>query len=166
MDLPTPREIDLETLLRERDAQVAELSVSAYYRFRGRRRQGLRESDQDEVTRLRQYLSTQPGPSITDPVSLPPALVSLLLPHIANHSGDASTTGSTTVATALTLRAKLLQEENDELYELLKYGETGKLKEEVKGLRRVVQRLEPPLRGTRHSCLTFEMFLTSLFSQL
>lgn len=34
MDLPTPREIDLEILLRERDAQVAELSVSSGY-FRG-----------------------------------------------------------------------------------------------------------------------------------
>lgn len=70
------------------------------------------------------------------------------------------------MATALTLRAKLLQEENDELYELLKFGETGKLKEEVKGLRRVVQRLEGALRGTRHNCLTFEIFLISLFSQL
>lgn len=28
MELPTPREIDLETLLRERDAQLTELTVS------------------------------------------------------------------------------------------------------------------------------------------
>jgi len=28
MDLPTSRELELETLLRQRDAQVAELSVS------------------------------------------------------------------------------------------------------------------------------------------
>ena len=28
MDLPTPREVELETLLRQRDAQVIELSVS------------------------------------------------------------------------------------------------------------------------------------------
>ena len=27
MDLPTPRELELETLLRQRDAQVAELTV-------------------------------------------------------------------------------------------------------------------------------------------
>ena len=31
MDLPTSREIDLETLLRERDAQLAELTVSANF---------------------------------------------------------------------------------------------------------------------------------------
>ena len=48
---------------------------------------------------------------------------------------------------ALAQRAKLLQEENDELYELLKSTETGKLKEEVRGLRRVVNRLETALRG-------------------
>jgi hypothetical protein len=42
---------------------------------------------------------------------------------------------------------KLLQEENDELYELLKSGEVGGLKEEVSGLRRVVDRLEKALKG-------------------
>jgi hypothetical protein len=100
------------------------------------------------VTRLRQYLSSQPGPSLTNPISLPPALISVLLPHI-NHSKDQDTNGSagTTVTTALTQRARLLQEENDELYELLKFGETGKLKEEVRGLRRVVERLEGALKG-------------------
>jgi hypothetical protein len=103
---------------------------------------------QDEVTRLRQYLSSQPGPSLTDPISLPPALVSVLLPHI-NHSKHKDINGSagTTVTTALTQRVRLLQEENDELYELLKFGETGKLKEEVRGLRRVVERLEGALKG-------------------
>jgi hypothetical protein len=102
------------------------------------------------VTRLRQYLSSQPGPSITDPISLPPALVSVLLPHI-NHNNINNTSGGggTTVTTALTQRTRLLQEENDELYELLKFGETGKLKEEVRGLRRVVERLEGALKGMR-----------------
>jgi hypothetical protein len=52
------------------------------------------------------------------------------------------------VTTALTQRVRLLQEENDELYELLKFSETGKLKEEVRGLRRVVERVEGALRGT------------------
>jgi hypothetical protein len=42
---------------------------------------------------------------------------------------------------------KLLQEENDELYELLKSGEIGGLKEEVRGLRRVVDKLEKALKG-------------------
>jgi hypothetical protein len=41
----------------------------------------------------------------------------------------------------------VLQEENDELYQLLKQGETGKLKEEVRGLRRLVDRLQGALRG-------------------
>jgi WTAP/Mum2p family len=48
---------------------------------------------------------------------------------------------------ALIQRSRLLQEENDELYEILKVKETGKLKEEARGLRRVVQRLESGLRG-------------------
>lgn len=98
------------------------------------------------MTRLRHYLSIQPGPSTTDPVSLPPALVSLLLPHINAHRAG-SNGGGATVTTALTQRTRLLQEENDELYELLKHGETGKLKEEVRGLRRVVGRLEGALKG-------------------
>jgi hypothetical protein len=105
---------------------------------------------QDEVNHLRQYLSTQPGPSTTDPVTLPPALVSILLPYINNNvlSND-STSGSSTVTTSLIQRTRLLQEENDELYDLLKHGETGKLKEEVRGLRRVKERLEGALRGAR-----------------
>jgi hypothetical protein len=51
------------------------------------------------------------------------------------------------VTAALTQRARSLQEENDELYDLLKQGETGKLKEEVQGLRRLVEKLEGALRG-------------------
>ncbi|KAI0068763.1 hypothetical protein BV25DRAFT_1817673 [Artomyces pyxidatus] len=129
MDLPSSRELELEALLRRRDAQVTELS--------------------DEVAHLRHYLSIQPGPSTTDPVSLPPALVSLLLPHLGGSAPDGGS--SSTVAAALTQRTKLLQEENDELYELLRSTETGKLKEEVKGLRRAVGRLETALRGVHES---------------
>lgn len=54
----------------------------------------------------------------------------------------------------LTHRAKVLQEENDELYDLLKVGETGKLKEDVRALRRVVQKLEGALRGALSACAT------------
>ncbi|KAI0375560.1 hypothetical protein BV20DRAFT_932288 [Pilatotrama ljubarskyi] len=125
MDLPTPRELELETLLRQRDAQVAELT--------------------DEVTHLRQFLANQPPPSSTEPTTIPPALMSLLLPHLHQHPSSA-TSGSSTVTTALVQRAKILQEENDELYELLKTGETGRLKEDVRALRRVVQKLEGALR--------------------
>lgn len=51
------------------------------------------------------------------------------------------------MTTALTQRVKVLQEENDELYELLKSSETGRLKDDVRALRRVVQKLEGALRG-------------------
>ncbi|KAF9782937.1 hypothetical protein BJ322DRAFT_990561, partial [Thelephora terrestris] len=141
MSVPSTREIELETLLRQRDAQVVELT--------------------DEITHLRQYLSTQPGPSITDSISLPPALISYLLPHLtgankapgSSPTTSVSGTGSSTVTTALVQRTKLLQEENDELYELLKFGETGKLKEEVRGLRKVVDRLERALKES-HQVIT------------
>ncbi|KAG5651966.1 hypothetical protein H0H81_006781 [Sphagnurus paluster] len=130
MDLPSSRELELETLLRRRDTQLAELT--------------------DELTQLRQFLASQPGPSTTDPITLPPALVSILLPHLqAPPSAAGAATGSNTVNAALTQRARLLQDENDELYELLKQGETGKLKEEVRGLRRVVARLEGALRAPK-----------------
>ncbi|KAJ7682658.1 hypothetical protein DFH06DRAFT_1161765 [Mycena polygramma] len=125
MDLPSPRELELETLLRQRDAQVSELG--------------------DEVTRLRQYVSAQPPPSTTEPVSLPPALTALLLPHLDSTAKSSVSTSSTA---ALTQRTRLLQEENDELYQLLKQGETGKLKEEVHGLRKVVKRLEDALKDS------------------
>lgn len=80
--------------------------------------------------------------------------MSVLLPHVnkAASSGElAGSSSSSTVNAALTQRVRLLQEENDELYDLLKQGETGKLKEEVRGLRRVVDRLEGALRGDHFS---------------
>ena len=48
---------------------------------------------------------------------------------------------------ALMQRARTLQEENDELYELLRISETGKLKEEVHHLKKSVTRLERALKG-------------------
>ena len=59
------------------------------------------------------------------------------------------------MATALTARNKLLQDENDELYELLKSTETGRLKEEARGLRRAVARLEVALKGVHIACIVF-----------
>lgn len=52
---------------------------------------------------------------------------------------------------ALAQRVKTVQNENDELYDLLKKSETGRLKEEVRSLSRVVNKLESALRGT---CIT------------
>ena len=77
--------------------------------------------------------------------------MSLLLPHLTQR-GTTASSGSGSVTTALIQRAKILQEENDELYELLKTGETGRLKEDVRALRRVVQRLEGALRGALGAC--------------
>ncbi|KAF7352669.1 hypothetical protein MVEN_01232700 [Mycena venus] len=152
MDLPSPRELELETLLRQRDTQVSELS--------------------DEVTRLRQYVSSQPQPSPTDAISLPPALTALLLPHLDSTlpkgSGGASSSlssGSTSTA-ALTQRLRLLQEENDELYQLLKQGETGKLKEEVRGLRRLVERLEGALRDSHQVVLSLSTELDKSYEAI
>lgn len=44
-------------------------------------------------------------------------------------------------------RTKILQEENDELYELLRSGENARLKEEIRSLNKVVKRLEGALTG-------------------
>lgn len=80
----------------------------------------------------------------------------MLLPHISkvvDPSGSSGSSNSSTVNTALTHRIRLLQEENDELYDVLRHGETGKLKEEVRGLRQVVDRLEGALRGMSRMCL-------------
>ncbi len=77
--------------------------------------------------------------------------MSLLLPHLNQHTSSA-TSGSSTVTTALVQRTKILQEENDELYEILRTGETGRLKEDVRALRRVVQKLEGALRGALDAC--------------
>jgi len=143
MDLPSTRELELETLLREKDAQLAEVAVCSQLVS------PLHCSTvfpQEEITALRQYLSKQPGPSTTDAVTLPPALLSVLLPHINNAAGSTAATSSTVTA-ALTQRARLLQEENDELYELLKSSETGKLTDEVRGLRRTVAKLQGALEG-------------------
>ncbi|KAJ6515753.1 hypothetical protein C8R45DRAFT_957499 [Mycena sanguinolenta] len=135
LQLPTPRELELETLLRQRDTQLSQLN--------------------DEVTHLRQHVLTQLLPSTRDPVSLPPALTALLLPHLnpTPNASSASTSSSSTTA-ALTQRLRVLQEENDELYELLKQGETGKLKEEVGGLRRLVDRLNGALRESHQVVLS------------
>jgi hypothetical protein len=153
MALPSSRELELETLLRERDSQVVQLTVNSFLTLILHVHH-LQFLQQDEITRLRQYLSVQTPPSTSDPITLPPALISILLPHINNASSSVNAPGtSTTVTTALTQRAKLLQEENDELYALLRYGETGQLKEEVRVLRRAVKRLEGALRG---SSFTFQ----------
>ncbi|KAF7292343.1 hypothetical protein HMN09_01218300 [Mycena chlorophos] len=106
MSLPSARELELESLVRQRDTQLAALK--------------------DEITRLRRSIAAQPTP--TDPVSLPTPLAAPPL---------------TSSGQRICILRTIL---NDELYDLLRNSETGKLKEEVRGLRRVVDRLEGALR--------------------
>ncbi|KAJ4478245.1 hypothetical protein J3R30DRAFT_2880072 [Lentinula aciculospora] len=138
MDVPLPstRELELEMLLREKEGQVVQLS--------------------DEVSRLRLYLSTQPPPSTTEPVTLPPTFASLILPHISHLSqtADAAESSNSTTTAALTQRVRVLQNENDELYDILKRGETGRLKEEVQSLKRIVHKLEGALRESHQVIVT------------
>lgn len=95
-------------------------------------------------------------------MSLPPAVSSVLLSQLAPSTSTSTQSGSSTVVAALTQRARLLQEENDELYELLRYSETGRLKEEVRGLRRLVQRLQVALRRMESSS-SFQRGITDWF---
>ncbi|KZT41196.1 hypothetical protein SISSUDRAFT_374643 [Sistotremastrum suecicum HHB10207 ss-3] len=131
MNVPTSRELELETLCRQRDKQIHALK--------------------DEVNTLRQYLAKQPGPSTSEAFSLPPTWLSFLHPLIRSAAesqmpqpGSASAS-SKSVTTALIQRVKLLQDENDELYSMLRHGEVGKLHEELAALRKVVARLETAL---------------------
>jgi len=110
------------------------------------------------VARLQAHLPAQPNSSDTTPLSLPPAVSSILLSQLSTGSALSS---SSTVVAALTQRARLLQEENDELYEILRFSETGKLREEVRGLRRLVQRLQSALRRTYFPLITGLTELTS-----
>ncbi|KAL5530187.1 hypothetical protein ACEPAF_6444 [Sanghuangporus sanghuang] len=129
MDPPSLRELELETLLRERDSQVAELT--------------------DEVNQLRKYLTVQPAPSRSDPFSLPPALLSILQSYIPSQTPrDAQGTTSSTMTAALAQRTRILQEENDELYSLLRTSETGQLKEEVRSLKKTINRLDQALKDS------------------
>ena len=100
------------------------------------------------MKQLRRYLNAQTPPARTDSVTLPPSLLALLQPLITGETSRGPVaSSSTTITTGLLQRARILQEENDELYELLRTSETGKLKEEVRSLKRVVSRLQTALTG-------------------
>ncbi|KIY74092.1 hypothetical protein CYLTODRAFT_484844 [Cylindrobasidium torrendii FP15055 ss-10] len=136
MDLPTARELELESALRQRNKQITELT--------------------DEVTRLRAYISNNP-PAPSETIHVPPALIAALQPHIENE--PSSTVGRGSVTTALSQRVKTLQDENDELYDILKKSETGRLKEEVQTLSNVVTKLDTALRESHKviQCLSNEL---------
>lgn len=167
MSLPSARELELELLLTQRDEQISDLTVRA--RWLQSRRELIRapacirstcnsthftrrsQCAQDDLSNLRLHLQATPAHERADrdePVTLPRPVVSLLVKHLAS-SNDQASASTSSVATALTQRVQLLQEENDELYLLLRRSETGKLKEQVSSLTQTVASLEAALQGTR-----------------
>ncbi|KAF8605401.1 hypothetical protein BDV93DRAFT_554771 [Ceratobasidium sp. AG-I] len=117
--LPSERELELETLLRQRDTQISSLT--------------------DEISTLRRKLPGASDPADDAAICIPPPVLALLAPLIAH---GPSTSSSAPLASAISQRIKLLQAENDELYELLRVSEAARAREEVVGLRKVVKRLE------------------------
>lgn len=99
-----------------------------------------------DITTLRAYLPSSHTQDSFESVTLSPALLSIIGP-LLSRSSTAGTSTSTSATAALTARVALLQQENDELYGLLKSSAVGKLKEEVTALRRAVGRLEGALKG-------------------
>lgn len=109
---------------------------------------------QDELAHLRQsHTSQDTHMSQLDALSLPPALLALLQPHITGASSAARASSSapsasdwSLLAAGLAQKTRLLQEENDELYD--KLSETANIKLENRSLRKVVSKLERALTGT------------------
>ena len=76
--------------------------------------------------------------------------MALLQAHMKDEQSQ-GTQSSSTMTTALLQRTRVLQEENDELYQLLRVSETGQLKEEVRFLKKTVSKLERALKGMNHN---------------
>ena len=72
--------------------------------------------------------------------------MALLQAHMKDEQSQ-GTQSSSTMTTALLQRTRVLQVENDELYQLLRVSETGQLKEEVRFLKKTVSKLERALKG-------------------
>lgn len=102
---------------------------------------------QDDLNSLRKFLPHAPESLPTDPISLPRPVLSLLAPLVSQPPPHGSNPGTSSVTVALTARVRILQQENDELYELLKCSHAQRLQEEVHVLRRDVGRLERALKG-------------------
>ncbi|PAV20956.1 hypothetical protein PNOK_0358300 [Pyrrhoderma noxium] len=135
METPSLREIELETLLRERESQLADLT--------------------DEVSQLRRFIINQPISSGSDPVSLPPALMALLQAHMKDEQSQ-GTQSSSTMTTALLQRTRVLQEENDELYQLLRT--VSKLERALKESHSTVSSLSDELDKAYSSFLAQQKF--------
>lgn len=89
------------------------------------------------------------NPSYDSSILVPASVVHSITPLIAKRPSAGAST-ATTVTNALTQRLAALQEENDELYTLLKRGTVGRLQEEVTELRTLSRKLEKALKGMRY----------------
>ncbi|KIM25553.1 hypothetical protein M408DRAFT_331109 [Serendipita vermifera MAFF 305830] len=139
--LPSLRELELEQLLREREQQLSDIT--------------------SELVILRKQLSESPSHGQSDELPVSAAAMAVLMPHLVNERNALVGTGSSSappnpaLVAALRQRATMLQEENDELYNVLRRAETGRLDEEVKGLRVLVGRLERALRESNSKAKYF-----------
>ncbi|KAG8980808.1 hypothetical protein FRB90_007478 [Tulasnella sp. 427] len=134
--LPTERELELEVLLKERDEHLTRLA--------------------NEVRLLRRRLPSAGQATPDESVVFPPSVTNLVLPLLSKGNFTGSLTGpagqalsgpaSATVTAALTARLAALHLENEELYELLKRGAVGRLREEVRELRVTARKLEGALQ--------------------
>ncbi|CCO27639.1 hypothetical protein BN14_01624 [Rhizoctonia solani AG-1 IB] len=122
--LPSERELELETLLRQREKQISSLA--------------------DEISNLRRKLPGASDPEDDAAISIPAPVLALLAP-LVTHGPSTSTPAP--LSNAITQRLKLLQTENEELYELLRASELARQREEVVGLRRTIKHLEDQLEG-------------------
>ncbi|GAB1519672.1 hypothetical protein RhiTH_002740 [Rhizoctonia solani] len=139
MALPSERELELETLLRQREKQISALTYWL---------------QQDEISSLRQKLPGASDPEDDAVISIPAPVLALLSPLVTH---GPSTGTPAPLSNAITQRLKLLQTENDELYELLRSSELARQREEVVGLRRTIKRLEDQLEGKSPLCLPHDL---------
>ncbi|KDN38188.1 hypothetical protein RSAG8_09691, partial [Rhizoctonia solani AG-8 WAC10335] len=122
--LPSERELELETLVRQREKQICTLT--------------------DEISSLRRQLPGAFDPEDDAAICIPAPVLSLLAPLVTH---GPSTGTPAPLHAAITQRLRLLQTENDELYDLLRASESTRQREEVVGLRRTIKRLEGQLEG-------------------
>ncbi|QRW16434.1 pre-mRNA-splicing factor 38-associated hydrophilic carboxy-terminal protein [Rhizoctonia solani] len=106
MALPSERELELETLLRQREKQISALT--------------------DEISSLRQKLPGASDPEDDAVISIPAPVLALLSPLVTH---GPSTGTPAPLSNAITQRLKLLQTENDELYELLRSSAEARIAE-------------------------------------
>ncbi|CAG7848372.1 SubName: Full=Uncharacterized protein {ECO:0000313/EMBL:CCA74979.1} [Serendipita indica DSM 11827] len=146
--LPSLRELQLEELLRTRELQIQTLN--------------------NELLLAKKQLPALTPHGLVSEEAVSAAAMAALMPHLVNERNAINGIGSSELihpglVAALRQRATMLQEENDELYTVLRRAETGRLDEEVKGLRRLVDKLERALRESNEKVqyLSGEMAATT-----